>query len=206
LGTEQINILGHNTLRIPGHFHVTVVGGTALAFMALTYYVIPLIFQKKVAMWSLAKIQPYLFAAGITIMGMSMTFAGIFGVPRRHWDISFSDAPFGMEFPPAVDIMMAGVGLGGLLAAAAGIIYVLIAVVSVFFGRKLDLTQVQPGMSGVPQGVSKLPPQVQDSVSAEEVHSKGTPGTVILVGVFLTVFVLYYFTNWKMLSMVWKIG
>ena len=206
LGTEQINILGHNTLRIPGHFHVTVVGGTALAFMALTYYVIPLIFQKKVALWKLAKIQPYLFAAGITMMGMSMTFAGIFGVPRRHWDISFSDAPFGMEFPPAVDIMMAGIGIGGALAATAGIIYVLVAVVSVFFGKKIDLSQVQPGMSGIPQGIAKLPPQVQDGVSAEEVHDKGTPGTVILVGVFLAVFVLYYFTNWKMLSMVWKIG
>ncbi len=48
LGTEQINIIVHNTLRIPGHFHVTVVGGTTLAFMALTYYVIPLIFQRKV--------------------------------------------------------------------------------------------------------------------------------------------------------------
>ena len=30
LGTQQINIIAHNTLRIPGHFHVTVVGGTTL--------------------------------------------------------------------------------------------------------------------------------------------------------------------------------
>ncbi len=44
IGTEQINIIAHNTLRIPGHFHTTVVGGTALAFMAVTYYVLPLIF------------------------------------------------------------------------------------------------------------------------------------------------------------------
>ena len=206
LGTEQINILGHNTLRIPGHFHTTVVGGTALAFMALTYYVIPLIFRKKVAFWRLAKIQPYLFAGGITLMAVSMTFAGIFGVPRRHWDISFSDAPFSMAFPPAVDIMMAGVGIGGLLAATAGFIYVAIAVVSVFFGKTLDLTQLEPGMAGVPQGVVKLPAQIQEGEAAEAAHEQGTPGTVILVIVFLTIFVLYYFTNWKILSMVWKIG
>ena len=37
-GTEQINIIAHNTLRIPGHFHSTVVSGTALAFMGITYY------------------------------------------------------------------------------------------------------------------------------------------------------------------------
>jgi cytochrome c oxidase subunit I len=40
-GTEQINIIAHNTLRIPGHFHATVVSGTAMAFMGVTYYVIP---------------------------------------------------------------------------------------------------------------------------------------------------------------------
>ena len=55
IGTEQINIIAHNTLRVPGHFHATVVGGTALAFMGVTYYLIPLIFQKKVAFWKLAK-------------------------------------------------------------------------------------------------------------------------------------------------------
>jgi cytochrome c oxidase subunit 1 len=206
VGTEQINIIAHNTLRIPGHFHSTVVGGTALAFMALTYYVIPLIFRKKVAFWKLAKIQPYLFGFGIAFMSLSMTFAGVFGVPRRHWDITFSDAPFRLEFPPAVDLMMAGVGIGGLLAAAGALIYIAVAVVSVFFGQKLDLENLKPGMSGVPQGVAKLPPQVQSGEAADAAHEQGTPGTVILVFVFLAVFMLYYFTNWKLLSMVWKIG
>jgi heme/copper-type cytochrome/quinol oxidase subunit 1 len=42
LGTEQINIIAHNTMRIPGHFHSTVVSGTALAFMGATYYLLPL--------------------------------------------------------------------------------------------------------------------------------------------------------------------
>jgi cytochrome c oxidase subunit 1 len=205
VGTEQINIIAHNTLRIPGHFHATVVGGTALAFMALTYYVIPLVFRKRVALWKLAKIQPYVFALGISTMAISMTFAGIFGVPRRHWDISFGSAPFPMEFPPAVDLLMAGVGLGGLLAATGALIYIAVAVVSVFFGKPLP-EKLEPGMDGVPQGVAKLPPQVSSGESAEAVHRQGTPGTVVLVFVFLVVFVLYYFTNWKLLSMIWKIG
>ena len=33
-----------------------------------------------------------------------------------------------------------------------------------------------------------------------------TPGTLVLVGVFLLAFILYYFTNWKLLSFLWKIG
>jgi cytochrome c oxidase subunit 1 len=46
-----------------------------MAFMGATYYLIPLIFQKRVAFWTLAKIQPYLFAGGMFIFTVSMTFA-----------------------------------------------------------------------------------------------------------------------------------
>jgi cytochrome c oxidase subunit 1 len=206
IGTEQINILAHNTLRIPGHFHATVVGGTALAFMAVTYYLIPLIFRKKVALWKLAKIQPWLFGIGVTIFSMAMTFAGVFGVPRRHWDISFSQAIFKWEFPPATDLMLALTALGGVLMVVAVIIFVLSAVISVFFGETVDLATVRPGMAGIPQGLIKLPPQQYEGAAVEKVHKTGTPGTVVLVAVFLGVFVLYYYTNWKMLAIVWKVG
>jgi len=206
IGTEQINILAHNTLRIPGHFHATVVGGTALAFMAVTYYLIPLIFRKKVALWKLVKIQPYLFGIGISIFSISMTFAGVFGVPRRHWDISFAQAPFKYEFPPAVDLLLAFTAIGGLMAAAAVLIFIASAVISVFFGEAVDLATVRPGTAGVPQGLIKLPAQQHEAEAVARVHAQGTPGTVVLVTVFLTVFVLYYYTNWKMLSVVWKIG
>ena len=103
--------------------------------MALTYYVIPLIFRKRVAFWGLAKLQPYLFAIGIVILAMSMIFQGIFGVPRRNWDISAPGAPFQIEYHPAVQLFQATMGIGGLLAIAGGLAYILIAVVSVFFGR-----------------------------------------------------------------------
>ncbi|MGI9415123.1 MAG: cbb3-type cytochrome c oxidase subunit I, partial [Hyphomicrobiales bacterium] len=41
MGVEQINIIIHNTIYVPGHFHATVVIGTTLAFMSLTYFLIP---------------------------------------------------------------------------------------------------------------------------------------------------------------------
>ncbi len=205
-GTEQINIIVHNTLRVPGHFHTTVVGGTALAFMALTYYVIPLVFKKRVAFWKLAQWQPYLFAIGIVTLSMSMTFAGSFGVPRRHADITFPNAPFSLEFPAAVDLFMAGVGIGGVIAAVAVLAFILIAVVSVFFGKPLDLESAKAGTLGIPQGVFRLPPQIHETELSEKMHKQGAPGTVILVFIFLAVFILYYFTNWKILSLVWKIG
>jgi cytochrome c oxidase subunit 1 len=205
IGTEQINIIVHNTLRVPGHFHSTVVGGTALAFMAVTYYVLPLIFRKRVAFWGLAKIQPYIFGLGIVVLSMSMIFQGIFGVPRRHWDVSFSNAPFQVEYHPAVQLFQATMGLGGLLAIAGGLAYIVIAVVSVFFGRPFRLGD-SSDPSGVPPGVWRLPRQIHDGASVAAVHQTGTPGTLVLVLIFFAAFVVYYFANWKILSFLWKVG
>jgi hypothetical protein len=40
----------------------------------------------------------------------------------------------------------------------------------------------------------------------EEGEAPKTPGTIVLAGIFLAAFAIYYFTNWKLLSLVWKIG
>ncbi len=213
LGTEQINIIAHNTLRIPGHFHSTVVSGTALAFMGATYYLLPLIFQRKVAFWKLAKIQPYLFAGGLLLLVMGMTFAGSFGVPRRHWDISFSQAPFNVQFNPAVDLFLAIMGIGGVIAVIGALSFILIAVKSVFFGERVTEFPRGAEIAGIPQGLTNPPVHVANVDELNEaLHapSRGfagaTPGTLVLVGVFLVAFMLYYFANWKLLSFLWKIG
>ncbi|TFG53707.1 MAG: cytochrome C oxidase subunit I [Gemmatimonadales bacterium] len=200
-GTEQINIIAHNTLRIPGHFHATVVSGTALAFMGLTYYVIPLVFRKEVAFWPLAKIQPYLFAIGMFIFSICMTFAGTFGVPRRHWDISFAQAPFDIQFSPAVDLLIGIMAIGGLLAALGGGIFILVTVWSVFFGKKLEAGSTR----GLPPGILN-PPSALPAGDADGSALYASRGTMVLVFVFLAAFVVYYFVNWKLLSFLWKIG
>lgn len=213
IGTEQINIIVHNTLRSPGHFHSTVASGTAMAFMGVTYYLIPLVFQKKVAFWKLAKAQPYIFAIGMLIFAVSMTAAGNYGVPRRHWDISFSQAPFDVQFDPAVDIFLALVALGGVTAATGVFIFVAIAVKSVFFGEPLGTVTPKVAMSGVPQGLTHPPIHSADvGTRWEEMHGPKVgwmgpaPGTLILVFVFLAAFMLYFFVNWKVLSFLWRIG
>ena len=214
IGTEQINIIVHNTLRVPGHFHATVVAGTALAFMGATYYLIPLIFQRKVAFWGMARIQPYLFAIGILVFSIFMTFAGSFGVPRRHWDISFRDAPFNVDFSPTVDLLLGIMAMGGLLAATAAFMFIAIAVKSVFFGEPLGEITRGVEMRGVPRGLTHPPTHPTDvEARNQELHAPGrgwrlgpAPGTVVFVAVFLLAFMLYYFVNWKALSFLWKIG
>jgi hypothetical protein len=76
----------------------------------------------------------------------------------------------------------------------------------VFFGKPLTEVAIRSGRAAVPPAVLKLPAQTHDAAKSEAVHAQGTPGTLVLVFVFLSVFAIYYFTNWKMLSLVWKIG
>ena len=48
MGTEQINLIMHNTLYVPGHFHGTGGGRHPRSrSMAITYLVIPLIFPAR---------------------------------------------------------------------------------------------------------------------------------------------------------------
>lgn len=190
LGTQQINIIAHNTLRIPGHFHATVVGGTTLAFMGLAYYVVPLIFQKEYYAKALCRIQPYLFAFGIVLMSVSMSFAGSYGVPRRHWDVEFTGAALGHTFDAGATFWLAGVGLGGTLAFLGMLLFILLTVAAVFFGKS---------NAGSPME-AWTPPLAP--VADEDLEHK-TPGAFALVILLLVCFMVYYFANWKALADVW---
>lgn len=137
-GTEQVNITAHNTWRITGHFHGTVVGGTTMAFMGITYYVLPLIFRREVAGMGWAKIQPWFFGIGITMVSVGMMLAGAYGIPRRHWDIvNFGGSPFSFAWDPTVYMWLGVFGIGAILAAIGGIIYVLVTLGTIIGGKRL---------------------------------------------------------------------
>ncbi|MBI4786488.1 MAG: cbb3-type cytochrome c oxidase subunit I [Chloroflexi bacterium] len=140
MGHEQLNIINHNTLRIPAHFHATVVGGTTLAFMGLTYYVFPIIFRREIVGKQWAKIQPYLYGIGMFIFIAGMMQAGAYGAPRRVPDISYAGAPIPVEFSGLTYAMLGLMGIGALLAVAGGVIYVSIAVLSLLFGKRVEAT------------------------------------------------------------------
>ncbi len=201
LGTEQINLMLHNTIYVPGHFHATVVCGTTLAFMAMTYLVLPLIFQREVIWPKLAKIQPYLFGLGAAGISLFMMGAGTLGVSRRHWDITFSDAAVSFDYPATAFLMMGLNGVFAVVASLGGALYILITVGTVLFGKKVDSKNIVAALGPMPQR--------QVSSAIKEYGSAGTwnlPGTYILVSVFFVSFVLYYFVNWKYLSEIWPLG
>ncbi len=197
LGTEQLNVLMHNTIYVPGHFHGTVVAGTTLAFMAGTYILVPLFFQRDIVWPRLAKWQPYLFGIGAGGISLFMMGAGTLGVARRHWDFSFTNAAHAFQYPPAAYLMMALNGIFAVLAAIGGIIFVLVIVGSILFGPKLEGPNARL--------VFPLHDRSREAVSSYGSHSTvKLPGTIILVSIFFAAFVLYYFVNWMYLSELWK--
>jgi cytochrome c oxidase subunit 1 len=195
LGTEQLNVLMHNTLYVPGHFHGTVVAGTTLAFMAATYLVLPLIFQREIVWPKLAKIQPYLFGIGVAGISLFMMGAGTLGVSRRHWDISFSDAELSFAHSAGAYLMMGLNGVFAIVAALGGAIFVIVVVCTVLFGKRITSGHklMFPLHSGGGPAVSHY-----GSYATAKL-----PGTAILVAIFFVSFVLYYFINWKYLSELW---
>jgi cytochrome c oxidase subunit 1 len=196
LGTQQINIIAHNTLRIPGHFHATVVGGTSLAFMGLAYYVVPLIFQREYLFKRLARVQPYLFAIGIMMVSLGMSFAGSMGVSRRSWDIDATGSIYGA----AAHLMLGVVGLGGIIAFLGLFIFIGLTVATVFFGRSNAGRPMEDW--GTPKTIAVLKARTAGGAHAEE-HQ--THGTMVLAIIFLLSFAVYYFANWKALADVWPV-
>ena len=196
IGTEQINMITHNTLRLPGHFHATVVSGTTLAFMGFTYYVIPLIFRKELKLKSWAKLQPYIFGLGMILVSLGMITSGLQGVARRHWDITFAGT-----VPGTVNITLAIFGIGALIAVVGGIMYITIVLVSILTGPRLEASNLLL-VSGTNNPLLKSTKLTDEIMERPQNQPKGA---LVLVLAFLVWFAVYYLTNWWLLGRTWFI-
>lgn len=205
MGTEQINIIIHNTIYVPGHFHATVVLGTTLAFMSLTYFLIPVLFRRQVMFPVLAKWQPYLFGFGMGVFTLAMMGAGTLGVERRHWDMTFTDSLLSFDYPASAYTMMGIVGASGMAAIVGGAVFVLITVLSVFFGKRVGSDSAY-GRSTSRLMRAQPDPIAQGGHAAAGKWGFAAPGTFVFAIFFLAIFVIYYWVNWKYLASVWPMS
>ncbi len=214
MGTEQINLIIHNTIYVPAHFHATVVTGTTLTFMALTYLLIPLLFRRALFLPTMAKWQPYVFGGGMTLMVLFMLGAGTLGVSRRHWDMDFTGAMLSFEYPGTAYMMMAVGAIGGVLGVVGGAMYLIVTVGSLLFGKKLEESAGLLQSFGAPlaAGVYNVEQPERLLMAPKqpvEEHGDGgfeAPGTFVLAMALLVCFVVYYFINWDYLASVWHIS
>jgi len=201
MGSEQINFLIHNTIYVPGHFHGTVVLGTTLAFMAISFWLVPIVFRRELFMPKLAMWQPWLFGIGTAGQCFFMMGAGTLGVSRRHWDMGFTGAAFEWAYSGMAYTLMALNGMSAVLAVVGGAAFVLVIVGTVFLGKP----------KGIPATYTTTRPDVLTG-PAETLTDHGSigmggfaaPGTFVLAGFLMLIFVVYFFVNYGYLASVWK--
>jgi len=202
MSVEQINILIHNTMYLPGHFHGTVVAGTTTAFMAVTYYLIPVVFQRKVALAGWAKWQPYIYSLGSFSFSIALMGAGTLGIQRRQADITYAGQALAYQYPELGKAMLSIGELGGVVMAVGGIMFILIVLASVFAGER------------IPEGSAPWPKVEDADVVFERSEKKKhiglfgfeAPGTFVLAMILFATLVLYYFINFKYLSTIWTLS
>jgi cytochrome c oxidase subunit 1 len=198
MSVEQINMIIHNTMYLPGHFHGTVVAGTTMAFMAVTYYLIPVVFQRKIALAGVAKWQPYIFSIGAWVFSIALMGAGTLGVQRRHADITFAGQPLAYEYPEIAKGLMDLGEIFAVVMSVGAIMWIAVVLASIFAGERIT------------EGSAPWPKVEDADVTAAKSGKKHVgmggfeaPGTFVLALVLFVTIVLYYFINFKYLSTVW---
>jgi len=121
----------HNTFFVPAYIHPIAGGGANIIYMGAIYLSLPVLLGRRLWGLRLARVQPYLMGLGLTIMALFGAAAGLAGVPRRYALIA-EDAP--ERWSTLLNISL---GIGALLAIAAGVLFVLIIVMTAFAGERV---------------------------------------------------------------------
>ncbi len=117
-----------SNVKIPAHYHGCIVGVT-LAFMGLTYHLLPQFgFAKPVG--PLAAWQPYVYGGGQLLHILGLVWSGGYGVQRKV--AGGAQALRSTEEIVAMGIM----GCGGLIAAVGGFIFLVVVVRAILASRR----------------------------------------------------------------------
>ena len=122
-GVLAFMIEGVNVV-IPAHYHGSIVGVT-LAFMGLSYHLMPGLGFRPPSI-RLASWQPWIYGGGQLLHILGLAWSGGYGVKRKT-----AGSAQGLENLPEL-AGMAMMGLGGLVAIIGGILFILIAIKSMW--------------------------------------------------------------------------
>jgi hypothetical protein len=122
-GLIGVAIQGSN-VKIPAHYHGSIVGVT-LALMGLVYHLLPQLGYARPE-GRLARLQPALYGAGQLMHVVGLVWSGGYGVQRK---VAGADQVLhGLPQVAAMGLM----GLGGLLAIAGGMLFLVVVLRSIW--------------------------------------------------------------------------
>jgi len=130
----NINYLVHNTIWIPGHFHLTVGTAFALTAMALAYWLVPQITGKRLQLRGVAALQPYMWFLGMTLMSNAMHRAGLIGVPRRTAEPQYEAFSYAQSVGGYGE-MRIQIAIGGTLLFVALVMFLAVMFATILAGK-----------------------------------------------------------------------
>lgn len=117
-------MISGSTVTVPAHYHGSIVGIT-IAFMGLSYYLLPQLGFKKVS-GRIARWQPGIYGGGQLMHIIGLAWSGGYNVARKS-----TDAERGIEQVAGMGLM----GFGGLVSIIGGIIFLVLMYLSLKSGH-----------------------------------------------------------------------
>lgn len=127
-----MNSMVHNTAWIQGHFHVTLGTTVALTFMGGSYWLLPRLLGRDLRFFGLARVQPYLWFAGMILFSTSYHIAGLRGLPRRVYSAALN-GEHGAEWHG----LTAVAAVGAVLLFVSAVSFATVVVATWLSGKKI---------------------------------------------------------------------
>ncbi|MFB6083689.1 MAG: b(o/a)3-type cytochrome-c oxidase subunit 1 [Halorientalis sp.] len=153
----NINYLVHNTLWVPGHFHLTVGTAVALTFMAASYWLVPRITGRELYSRPIGLFQVVLWFIGMAFMSAAMHRGGLAGIPRRTAEPQYPQVAF-ETVAGTVGSLRVQLALGGVLLFVSALLFLVNVGLTAMNNRPargLDST-LPPALSGPEQSPTIL--------------------------------------------------
>lgn len=118
-----------NDTRVPAHYHGAVTALT-LALMGFSFQMISAR-KLKIFFPAMAKLQPYIYGAGMLLFIAGLFVSGLFGAPRKTYGVGWTDNP-------VVLASLGMMGVGTFLAVIGGAMFVIYTVVTLVRNKPLN--------------------------------------------------------------------
>jgi len=135
----SLNLAVHNTIWIPGHFHLTVGTAVALSFIGISYWLVPMITNKPLFSRKIGLAQAWTWFIGMALMSNALHILGLrFQLPRRT-----ALAASGYV-TPEMSLFITEEAIGGVILVVSGLLWLINMVGTVASKKVLESAVTMP--------------------------------------------------------------